>query len=151
MGYIILETILNAFHEIFRGAHNVTTFIGKGVERITPRYLSFLLFIHDGVLKLYACPPHIVYFCFNDEDIIIPCRRNVMAVHLRKGQVVTLGLNIGIDNAHISKTFGSPDFKPFYIIGMIYNAHGIRICIGNPDSDFTLFQQKPSSLSKSDR
>lgn len=124
-----LHLFIDFFTDEDRNPHYLSHLVCAGMDRISFDKGFFPVFIPDRVDKLHARPLEIFQFSFDNDDLVISRWKKVIAIHLSQGQIITLFFHLCIDNARTSEQFCSPNFEPYNIIGMIYNAHGICISV----------------------
>ena len=69
---------------------------------------------------------------FNHQRVIVAHRNEIFAVRLRDWQEDAFFFDFPVGHPEGAEQFGSTDFKPSQIVGVISIAHTVRIAVANP-------------------
>ena len=106
--------------------------VGTGVYGITFGMQTLFVFIPDMIIKLDDNPRYVIEGCFDNQQLIIFGRNEIMAVHLSQRQIKSMPFYIRIRQIQLPQYFITAYFKPFDVICMVNYAHCIRIGIDYP-------------------
>jgi len=70
--------------------------VGAGVYAVTFGVQTLLVFIPDMIIKLDDNPCDVIEGCFDNQQLIIFCRKEIMAVHFSQRQVKSMPFDIRI-------------------------------------------------------
>ncbi len=57
---------------------------------------------------------------------------DVASAHFADGQDVTAGFDFGILHAELTHVVAPADFEPDQVVGVVYDAHGVRFGVSDP-------------------
>lgn len=75
---------------------------------------------------------HGVEFGFDQYQLVIACGSGVVAVRIDDGKVNTASFDLSVGHAQLTQEFTPAALKPAQVVGVVDDAHLIRVAINNP-------------------
>jgi hypothetical protein len=123
--------LLEKLPEIHRRLEDSTILISANVYGVALGQKCTILLVEESIIKSKSGFPSEGKISFNADDIIIARWIVVTTVSLVDWKKTTSFFQRPIAATHASEELGTANFKPFQVIGIISDSHGVGVPIKN--------------------